>query len=90
MSDSSSGGSLVSSSFDARVGYQAGGGDVEERVDLFLAGEPDRAAAHQVESAALELIGSAHGVDLPQQNQGRVRGLGDVDIPADGDVQVPH
>ena len=51
-------------------------------------GEPDGAAAHQIEPAPLELVGPAHRVDRAEQHERTVGLFGDVDIPADRDVQV--
>ena len=75
MSDSSSGGVLESASSGRRSvpvmrtrastpvsGILRVGGDVEDRVELRVAREAQRAVAGEVELAALELIGAAHGV----------------------------
>ena len=101
MSDSSSGGLLVSASSgaltragDLHLGLDAGvrdhprRSDVEERIDLRLAHETDASAALQIEPTALELVGAAHGLDRPEQDRPVVRRLDDLHLAADGDVDV--
>ena len=100
-SDSSSGGVLESASagffsvpvirtlrLDAGVGDLARRGHVEHRVELGVAGEPQRAVPGEIELAALELIRAAHGVDGAGERDRTTGVLADVQIAAERDVEV--
>ncbi len=101
MSDSSSGGVLESASsgvfrragqpnprLDTGVGDLARRGDVDDRVQLRVAGETERAVAGEVELTALELVRAAHGIDGPGECHGTARDLAHVEIAAERDVDV--
>src|SRR6185295_9899466 len=80
----------VHAHFHAGVRDRACRGDIEQRVDVGRADEPDRAVAHQVEAASLEIIGAADRVDSAHRGDPPTGILADVQIAADGDVDVPE
>ena len=53
----------VNARFDAGVGNLPRRPDVEQRIDVCRARESDGAVPHEIESAALKVVGAADGID---------------------------
>src|SRR5205085_2891270 len=78
----------VHARLDPGVRNRAGGGHVENRIDRRGSDEAERAVAHQVEPASLELVGAAHGGDRADRGDLATRVLPDVQVAANRDVDV--